>query len=246
MNEPWKALEQKVRPDFRKSVVFGIIALAGLVVGTRLGNIDAPELRERLIAWGSALVVAVSGIIATRTASREVHRVALARGGDAAATPLRLLVQLAGYLITVFVVCDLVGIGLRNLLVGGAVTGVILGLAAQPVLSNLFAGLVLLFARPYVPGQQVRVFSGAIGGPHYGTIVSAGLLYTVLDTADGPLNIPNSALLASAVGPFDGDPPEDSATTPPGPDEDDAAAAVATAAALAEVTDETGRKPNGD
>jgi len=246
VNEPWKVLEQKVRPDFRKSVFFGLIALAGLVVGTRLGDIDAPELRERLIAWGSALVVAVAGIIATRTASREVHRIAFARGGNAAATPLRLLVQLAGYLITVFVVCDLVGIGLRNLLVGGAVTGVILGLAAQPVLSNLFAGLVLLFARPYVPGQQVRVFSGAIGGPHYGTIVSAGLLYTVLDTADGPLNIPNSALLASAVGPFDGDPPEETPDVPPGPADDDDATAVATAAALAEVTDEPDRKQNGD
>ncbi|MCY1143241.1 mechanosensitive ion channel [Actinoplanes sp. Pm04-4] len=246
MNEPWKVLEQHVRPDFRKSVVFGLIALAGLVVGTRLGDIDAPGIRERLIAWGCALVVAVSGLIATRTASREVHRIAQARGGDAAATPLRLLVQLAGYLITVFVVCDLVGIGLRNLLVGGAVTGVILGLAAQPVLSNLFAGLVLLFARPYVPGQQVRVFSGAIGGPHYGTIVSAGLLYTVLDTADGPLNIPNSALLGSAVGPFDGEPPPSDPAVPGGPDDDSDAAAVATAAALAEVTDEPGRKHNED
>jgi hypothetical protein len=68
----------------------------------------------------------------------------------------------------------------------------------------------------------------------------------VLDTADGPLNIPNSALLASAVGPFDGDPPEETPDVPPGPADDDEAAAVATAAALAEVTDEPERKQNGD
>jgi hypothetical protein len=43
--------------------------------------------------------------------------------------------------------------------------------------------------------------SGAINGPHTGVVVSAGLLYTMLETADGPLNIPNSALLAAAVGP---------------------------------------------
>jgi len=69
------------------------------------------------------------------------------------------------------------------------------------VLGNLFAGLVLLFARPYVPGQQVRVLSGAINGPHVGVIISAGLLYTILETSDGPLNIPNSTLLGAAVGP---------------------------------------------
>jgi small-conductance mechanosensitive channel len=112
------------------------------------------------------------------------------------------------------------------------------------VLSNLFAGLVLLFARPYVPGQQVRVFSGAIGGPHYGTIVSAGLLYTVLDTAEGPLNIPNSALLGSAVGPSDGEPEEARVepSEPAAPDQE--TASPATAAALAELTDDPDRKPN--
>ncbi|WP_250034691.1 mechanosensitive ion channel family protein [Paractinoplanes maris] len=270
MGEPWKVLDQHVRPDFRKTVVFSVIALAALIVGTQAGDIDSPELRDRLIAWGCAALVALAGLAATRTASREVHRIAQARGGEVAATPLRLMVQLAGYLLTVVVVCDLLGVGLRNLLVGGAVTGVILGLAAQPVLSNLFAGLVLLFARPYLPGQQVRIFSGAIGGPHYGTIVAAGLLYTVLDTTEGPLNIPNSVLLASAVGPSDGEPEEptdspdpvtpDSVTpspvTPspvtPGPvtsgpvTPDQEAASAATAAALSEIADEPGRKPSED
>jgi hypothetical protein len=108
---------------------------------------------------------------------------------------------MGGYLIAAISVCDLVGFQLRQLLVGGAITGIIIGLAAQPVLGNLFAGLVLLFARPYVPGQQVRVLSGAINGPHVGVIISAGLLYTVLETSDGPLNIPNSTLLGAAVGP---------------------------------------------
>jgi small-conductance mechanosensitive channel len=98
-------------------------------------------------------------------------------------------------------VCELIGLHLGQLLVGGAITGIILGLAAQPVLTNLFAGIVLLFARVSVPGQRVRVMSGAINGPHVGVIISAGLLYTALETAEGPLNIPNSSLLAAAVGP---------------------------------------------
>ncbi|WP_030435718.1 mechanosensitive ion channel family protein [Actinoplanes subtropicus] len=94
---------------------------------------------------------------------------------------------------------------------------------------------MLLFARPYVPGQRIRVMSGALNGPHVGVIVSAGLLYTVLDTDAGPLNIPNSSLLASAVGPA----PPGSEAAPgdaagdPGDQDDGASTAVVLAAAEA-------------
>jgi small-conductance mechanosensitive channel len=97
-------------------------------------------------------------------------------------------------------------VNLANLLVGGAVTGVVVGIAAQQTLGNFFAGLVLLFARPYIPGQRVKIRSGALGGPFEGVITGSGLMYTNIDTAEGPISIPNSALLASAVGPA---PPED-------------------------------------
>jgi small-conductance mechanosensitive channel len=66
----------------------------------------------------------------------------------------------------------------------------------------VFAGLVLLFARPYTPGEKVRIRSGALGGTLDGTVTSVGLLYTTLSTEDGVLNIPNGALLAAAVGPL--------------------------------------------
>ena len=194
----------------------------------------ATHVRTRLIAYGCAALVAIFGLAASRVAAREVHSITVARAGDVAATPLRLMVLLAGYLIAAISVCDLVGLQLRQLLVGGAITGIILGLAAQPVLGNLFAGLVLLFARPYVPGQRVRVMSGALNGPHVGVIISAGLLYTVLDTADGPLNIPNSSLLASAVGPSSTKPePAESQGGDGGPS--DAVAPTQDGAALATV-----------
>ncbi|MFI5937276.1 mechanosensitive ion channel domain-containing protein [Actinoplanes sp. NPDC051494] len=200
-----RLIEEHFKADFRKAVVFGLLALVTLIAGSELGD-PHDGLKRSLIAYGCALLTAILGVAASRTAAREVHRVTISRAGTAAATPLRLLTLLGGYLICAFSVFDLIGLGLEHLLVGSAVTGVILGLAAQPVLSNLFAGLVLLFARPYVPGQRVRVMSGALNGPLTGTIVSAGLLYSVLETEDGPLNIPNSALIAAAVGPAPDDP----------------------------------------
>ncbi|WP_433202554.1 mechanosensitive ion channel family protein [Dactylosporangium sp. CS-047395] len=214
-----RAIELKVRPDFRKTIVFGLLALIFLITGHDIGGVHAESWRARLIAYGCALFTAIFGLAASRTAAREVQRIAVARAGAAAGTPLRLFVLLGGYLIAVLATCDLLGVQLRQVLVGGAITGIVVGLAAQPVLGNLFAGLVLLFARPYVPGQEVRVMSGALNGPHRGVIVSAGLLYTVLETKDGPLNIPNSALLASAVGPAPAEEDESAAEgTPPADD----------------------------
>ncbi|MEA2207376.1 MAG: MscS family rane protein, partial [Blastocatellia bacterium] len=102
----------------------------------------------------------------------------------------------------------LLRVELGNLLVGGAVTGVIVGIAAQQTLGNVFAGLVLLFARPYVPGQRVKFRSGAMGGPFDGVIVTAGLMYTIIDTDEGLVSMPNSGLLAAAIGPYDGQPEE--------------------------------------
>jgi|SRR5690242_7270574 len=224
--DPSRLFTLRTRPDFRRTVAFGLTALAALIAGHEVGGVHGPTLRIRLIAYGCAALVAVFGAAASRSAAREVQRLAVARAGDTAGTPLRLLVLLVGYLIAAIAVCDLIGLHLGQLLVGGAITGIILGLAAQPVLTNLFAGIVLLFARVYVPGQRVRVMSGAINGPHVGVIISAGLLYTALETAEGPLNIPNSSLLAAAVGP---------STTPPEAPREDGVAPTQDGANLATV-----------
>src|ERR671939_724069 len=49
------------------------------------------------------------------------------------------------------------GFDLSGLLVGGALTGVIVGIAAQASLSNIIAGVVILFARPYSAAMYVTV-----------------------------------------------------------------------------------------
>jgi len=87
----------------------------------------------------------------------------------------------------------------QQLLVGGAVTGVIAGIAAQQPLSNLFAGVQLLLARPFVVGQSVRVHSGALGGPLEGVVTDISLIYTTLCQDQDVVRIPNAALLNSAL-----------------------------------------------
>ena len=85
---------------------------------------------------------------------------------------------------------------------GSAFTAVILGLAAQQTLGNLFAGMVLLSARPFRVGERVRLQAGAVGGTVEGIVSSLGLLYTTLARGDDRIQVPNSIVLAAAVVPI--------------------------------------------
>jgi small-conductance mechanosensitive channel len=78
---------------------------------------------------------------------------------------------------------------------------VLIGIAAQQSLSSVFAGLVLLLARPVDVGDQVLIRSGALGGELRGTVTEIGVTYVRLDTADGPLHLPNSQVLGAAIAP---------------------------------------------
>jgi hypothetical protein len=80
---------------------------------------------------------------------------------------------------------------------------------------------VLFFARPYVAGQRVKIRSGSMGGPFVGTIVGAGLMYTLIDTdEEGIISMPNAGLMGAAVGPAPADEPDGDYTPsdPPDPD----------------------------
>ena len=90
-------------------------------------------------------------------------------------------------------------IDVKELLVSGAVLGVILGIAAQQSLANLFAGLVLLFAHPFRVGSRVRFRAGSLGGQMDGLVTNVGLTYVRVETDDGPALLPNVLVLGAIV-----------------------------------------------
>jgi small-conductance mechanosensitive channel len=83
----------------------------------------------------------------------------------------------------------------RTLEIGGAVTAVVLGLAAQQTLGNVIAGILLLSAAPFRVGDRVHLQGGSLGGPVEGTVSSLGLFYTTLHRDGGSTMLPNSVML---------------------------------------------------
>jgi small conductance mechanosensitive channel len=105
-----------------------------------------------------------------------------------------------GLVAVVLIVLWLLGVSTSGIAVGGAVTGVVLGLAAQSTLSNFFAGTVLMAVHPYLPGDSVSLRSSYWGIEYRGRVVDMNFFYTILDDGAGRrISIPNAAAAAAAV-----------------------------------------------
>ena len=124
------------------------------------------------------------------------------RMDPATAGTVGFIVRFFTIVIAVLVALRIAGLDPRTLAVGGAFTAVILGLAAQQTFGNLFAGLVLLSARPFRVGDRVRLQGGGLAGVIEGVVSSLGLLYTTFSDGEDQIMVPNNVVLNVAVIPL--------------------------------------------
>jgi small-conductance mechanosensitive channel len=151
---------------------------------------------------GTVLALVALGWAFARDVGRALAPAFYRRMDPGAAGTLGFIIRLATMVITVLVALWVAGLDPKTLAVGGAFTAVIVGLAAQQTLGNLFAGIVLLSARPFQVGELVRLQAGALGGPTEGIVSSLGLMYTTLSRGEDRIMIPNSMVLAASVVPI--------------------------------------------
>jgi len=191
-------------PDFRVAILALLASIGGLIVSTYGNPSFGPHVHadQQFLAWGGAGGFLIFGVTCVRSVANQMNRVMTARTGPGHAGVVRWLILLIGYVLVIFTFLTLINIrAIHQVLVGGAITGIILGIAAQNALGNLFAGIVLLLARPFNIGDRIRLKSGALGGELVGVVTGMGLTYVTLHTDDGPLSLPNSGVLAAGIGP---------------------------------------------
>lgn len=194
----------RMSPDAKRAIGASMLAVALLVAAylLRAGELfSSREPYQKLIAVGGALLFIAVSVVAVRNVAAETAQRSRRRLTASHAGAIRLAVSLGGYLLVALITLNQLGVQLGQLLVGGALTGVIIGIASQQSLGNLFAGLVLVFARPFTVGDRLQVHSGALGGPHEGEVIEMGLVYLTLQNEHGVIRLPNSAVLNSAVAP---------------------------------------------
>ncbi len=144
-----------------------------------------------VVGWNVALSI---GRLAGPTFMRRMD--------PATAGTVGFIVRIVVALIIVLFVLSVAGTGVKALAIGGGFTAVVIGLAAQQTLGNVFAGMVLLSARPFRVGERIRLQAGTVGGQVEGVVSSLGLLYTVLARGAEQVMIPNNVVLGATVVPL--------------------------------------------
>lgn len=205
--EVWRQVglgEEISRGDARKSRG-GAVVLALLIAGV----LFAFDHRRDIFGTGGTPVrvatvaaLVVLGWALARNLGRGVAPALYRRMDPGTAGVVGFLVRLLTIVITVFVALRVAGLDADTLAVGGAFTAVILGLAAQQTLGNLFAGVVLLSTHPFRVGERVELRGGALAGKVDGVAGSLGLFYTTLISGADRIMVPNSVILQLAVIPL--------------------------------------------
>lgn len=143
-----------------------------------------------------AAAILIAGIVAVGWLDRALRGV-LARMRHMDSTLKPILVSVVRYAVLVLVAIGALGqIGIQttSLLAVIGAAGLALGLALQGTLSNIAAGIMLLWLRPFHVGDFIEV------GAHSGTVEEIGLFVCELRTYDGLfLFMPNSAIWNAAL-----------------------------------------------
>jgi small conductance mechanosensitive channel len=179
-----------------------------LVLPLIAGVLVAYGYRERLfgndiaVRVGAVVVLVVLGWIFAKAIGRALRPWLFRRLDPGTAGTVGFLIRLGTIGLAILIALRIAGLNPSTLAVGGAVTAVVIGLAAQQTLGNVFAGMVLLSARPFRVGERVRLHGGPLAGELEGVVSSLGLLYTTLQAGEDSIMVPNTTVISVAVIPL--------------------------------------------
>jgi small conductance mechanosensitive channel len=180
-------------------VLLGLIAAVLVVFDQRGALFPGLGTPVRVV---TVVALAVLGWALAQSLGRGIAPALFRRMDPATAGTVGFLIRLTTIAVVIALALRIAGLRSGTLALGGAVTAVVLGLAAQQTLGNLFAGLVLLSTRPFRVGDRVRLVGGALAGQLEGIVSSLGLFYTTLVSGADRILVPNAVVLNLAVVPL--------------------------------------------
>jgi small-conductance mechanosensitive channel len=193
------AAKHTLKTEWFMGTTAAAIALAAMGLGLAYGKVERSSLHQKLYGWAAAVVLVITGAYAIIHLSRAIGRLVTRQSNPGAGGTIRLVANGLGYVLLIIALLAVLGVSLDHLLIGAGVAGIILGVAAQQSLGNVFAAIVMLFARPFVVGDTIRIRSGVTGVLDV-KVLGTGLTYVTVMTDDGVLRVPNSIMLGAGIG----------------------------------------------
>lgn len=200
---------QRVRRKARpwKSIIALLFAIAAAVISNQARHdshtlYTASHVTNQIVAYGTAALFGVFGAVATYGLAGQSRQVLEPRAGTAHSAVVGYAILIVGAFATLAITLDLFDVPVGQLVLGGALTSVFVGIAAQQALGNVFAGLVLMFARPFRVGDAIRLRAGALGGTIDGTVIDIGITYVRVEADGNVMSVPNAQVLNAVVSPI--------------------------------------------
>jgi small conductance mechanosensitive channel len=200
------------KKSIRKEI-YGIFLIAAfaiivaLIIG-QLGNENRIPLAYLQPIY--VLIVVASAYLWIRIITAILEKIVEPTIGATKTQGIKNLFYVAAGIILVAVISSVYNFNLAGVLVGAGFAGIVLGLAAQQVLGNIFAGLSLLAARPFDIGDRITLTTASyslLGGTYprenvlngfTGVVTDIGIFFTKMMFDDGtPAVFPNSVVIGS-------------------------------------------------
>lgn len=167
---------------------------------------------EQIARLIDVTLIFVTGVVAIVLLSRLIARHVVPYLGPTGSNAITLLLQVVGFSVILLMVFSITGINFVGALVGAGFFGLVVGLAAQAVLGNLFSGLMLLASRPFNVGDRIALITWQYGKfppslshgwlePSYtGQVKEITLIYTkILTDSNALVKVPNGIVTQSLI-----------------------------------------------
>jgi small-conductance mechanosensitive channel len=160
------------------------------------------------------LILLIGGVLGIRVFTGLVFRIAQPTIGITRGRGVRNFILIIGAILIVITAFGILGYlpSLTSALLAGGFIAIVLGLAAQQVLGNIFGGVSLLFTKPFEIGDRITMVNSSYGllGPTYpheslypgytGIVADVGIFYTTLLLDEGvPTVVPNSQMINALI-----------------------------------------------
>jgi len=192
---------------------FVLILVSSSVVAVLAGYLAGRGLvPEGYVLPIYVIIVLVGGYLAIRIVNGIIERVAEPTIGVTRARGIKNLFQVVAGIIVVVFIFAIFGVNITALLVGAGFLGIVLGLAAQQVLGNVFAGLSMLVSKRFEIGDRVTIATSSYGwagstyahesqaGGFTGVVDDLGIFFTRILLDNGiPAVFPNSVVIGAII-----------------------------------------------
>lgn len=142
------------------------------------------------------VIIMIAGVIIAKIISVLFKKYFAANLPKNVSVNLHKIIYYGIIIVTLLAVITSQGIDLSGLMVAGGIFGIVIGFAAQSVVSNLFSGIFLMFDRPAKTGDLIEIPQSNT----YGRLMDITIFSTRIKLFDGSImRVPNEKIFTSEI-----------------------------------------------